>query len=322
MLYLNVGPTLAILKLTDPRMPELAGAVELPVKSVSDIDMAAGYAYLAADEAGLRIVDVSDLTHLTEVGVYQPPLAGFASWPGPTRSGPDTPSYLYAQGARSVAVETASDGRIYAYIAAQGAGLQIVDVSNPAAPTEVGFYETPGDAVGVAVANGYAYVAAFEAGLRIIDISQPATPTEVGSLVRPDEGWFLGVTAADHFVYLAEAHCANDFGCSGFLKGVDVSNPAAPNVIWHSAGGPATRIIVAGNYAYAVGGRLWPIDLTDPAQPVFNFITLSDTYHWIKHAAAARGYLYLAAGEAGLWVMDGSDPAIPVEVKTLFAPVP
>ena len=46
-----------------------------------------------------------------------------------------------------MAVETASDERIYAYVAAQGAGLRIVDVSNPAAPTELGFYETPGDDV-------------------------------------------------------------------------------------------------------------------------------------------------------------------------------
>ncbi|MCK6623713.1 MAG: hypothetical protein L6R45_00905 [Anaerolineae bacterium] len=83
-----------------------------------------------------------------------------------------------------------------------------------------------------------------------------------------------------------------------------------------------TRVIVAGNYAYAIGGRLWPIDLTDPARPVFYFITLSDTYPGIKHAAAAWDSLYLAAGEAGLRVMDASDPAIPVEVKTLFAPVP
>lgn len=226
-----------------------------------------------------------------------------------------------------MAVGAASNGRIYAYVAAQGTGLRIVDISNPAAPTEVGFYETPGDAVDIVVANELAYVAAFEGGLRIIDVSQPATPTEVGALVRPDEGWFLGVTAADHAVYLAEGHCANDFGCSGFLKGVDVSNPAAPTVIWHTTQGPATHIVLAGRYAYAVGWGLWPIDLTDPTRPVFYYTDISytdysSTYqaNFIKQAAAATGYLYLAAGEAGLRILDVSDPAIPVEVNTLFAP--
>jgi hypothetical protein len=322
-LYLNVGPTLAILKLADPRLPELAGAVELPVKSVSDIDVAAGYAYVAADEAGLRIVDVSNPSHLTEVGVYQPPLAGFASWPGPTRSGPETPGYLYAQGARSVVVKTAPEGPIYAYVAAQGAGLRIVDVSNPAAPHEVGFYETPSDAIGVAVANGYAYVAAFEAGLRVIDISQPAAPKEVASLIRPDEGWFLGVTATDRYVYIAEGLCNEYIGCHGFVKSIDVSNSAALTVVSHQAmGAPVTNIVMAGQYAYAVGWGLWPIDLTDPAQPVFYFPNLSYGYNWVKNATAAHSYLYLAAGMSGLRLVDVSDPAIPVKGKTLFAPVP
>ena len=40
-----------------------------------------------------------------------------------------------------------------------GAGLRIINVANPAAPDEVGFYDTPGYAYGVAVAGSYAYVA-------------------------------------------------------------------------------------------------------------------------------------------------------------------
>ncbi len=47
----------------------------------------------------------------------------------------------------------------YAYVADDTAGLRVVDVSNPAAPFEVGFYDTPGSAQGVAVAGAYAYVA-------------------------------------------------------------------------------------------------------------------------------------------------------------------
>lgn len=96
LLYLNIGPTLAILKLTNPLWPELVGAVVLPVNSVSDITVANGYAYVAADEAGLRIVDLSNLANPVEVGIYQPPLAGRAQWEGPAPYGPDTPRYLYA----------------------------------------------------------------------------------------------------------------------------------------------------------------------------------------------------------------------------------
>jgi hypothetical protein len=42
-------------------------------------------------------------------------------------------------------------------------------VSDPAHPTEVGFYDTPGDACGVAMARNYACVADYDAGLRIIE---------------------------------------------------------------------------------------------------------------------------------------------------------
>ena len=47
----------------------------------------------------------------------------------------------------------------YAYVADGVSGLRIINVANPAAPTEVGFYDTPGNAYGVAVAGSYAYVA-------------------------------------------------------------------------------------------------------------------------------------------------------------------
>ncbi len=56
----------------------------------------------------------------------------------------------------------------YAYVADGGAGLRIVDVSHPAAPAEVGFYDTSGFAGGVAVAGNYIYVADQASGLYIL----------------------------------------------------------------------------------------------------------------------------------------------------------
>ena len=39
------------------------------------------------------------------------------------------------------------------------AGLQVIDVSNPATPQRVGGYDTSGEAWGVAVSGNYAFVA-------------------------------------------------------------------------------------------------------------------------------------------------------------------
>ncbi|WP_041470730.1 hypothetical protein [Chloroflexus aggregans] len=54
-------------------------------------------------------------------------------------------------------------------------------MTNLVHPTEAGFYDTPGDAVSVVVAQGYAYVAAGKYGLRIISANS-ANSIEVASL--------------------------------------------------------------------------------------------------------------------------------------------
>jgi len=47
-------------------------------------------------------------------------------------------------------------------------GLRIIDVSNPSVPSGAGFFDTPGDAVGVTVAGGYVYIADEAGGLIIL----------------------------------------------------------------------------------------------------------------------------------------------------------
>ncbi len=63
----------------------------------------------------------------------------------------------------------------YAYVAA-GSVLYIINVSDPAAPFEEGFYDTPLDVYGVFVAGDYAYVADGSLGLCIIDVSDSDAP--------------------------------------------------------------------------------------------------------------------------------------------------
>ncbi len=55
----------------------------------------------------------------------------------------------------------------YAYVAAGSAGLIVIDVSNPAAPVQVGAVDTAGDARGVALAGTHAYVADAWMGIAV-----------------------------------------------------------------------------------------------------------------------------------------------------------
>lgn len=52
--------------------------------------------------------------------------------------------------------------------------MRIINVSNPASPNEVGYYNTPGNVGGVAVTGGYIYVADGANGLRILQGYGPA----------------------------------------------------------------------------------------------------------------------------------------------------
>jgi hypothetical protein len=56
----------------------------------------------------------------------------------------------------------------FLYVADGGEGLQVMDVSNPASPIEVGFYNTAGFARGVYVSGSTIYVADSDGGLVIL----------------------------------------------------------------------------------------------------------------------------------------------------------
>ncbi len=143
--------------------------------SVSAVAVQGNYAY-AREGSRLTVLDISDRGEPTLVG--------------------QTTSL------RGNVVSVAVAGN-YAYLAAESAGLRIIDVANPANPAEVGFYDTPGIARGVAVAGDYAYVADDRiGGLRIINITNPAKPKETGFYNTP--GIARGVAVAGNYAYVAD----------------------------------------------------------------------------------------------------------------------
>jgi hypothetical protein len=87
-------------------------------------------------------------------------------------------------------------------VADDNQGLRVVDVSSPANPVEVGFYDTPGFAADVAVSGNYANVADESRGLRVVDISNPTNPVEVGFYDTPREAGSVAV--AGDYAYVAD----------------------------------------------------------------------------------------------------------------------
>jgi len=52
---------------------------------------------------------------------------------------------------------------------APGSGLRVIDISTPSNPSEVGYCDTPDDALGIVISGAYAYVADNNAGLQIYE---------------------------------------------------------------------------------------------------------------------------------------------------------
>ncbi len=130
------------------------------------------------------------------------------------------------------------------YVADYLSGLLVIDISNPFSPAIVGAVDTPGDAVGIAVA-GHAYVADELRGLQVIDVSNPFSPVVVGSGETP--GYARDVAVAGSFAYVADY--------LGGIQVIDVSSPTSPLPVGGVVTpGVAQGVAIAGSYIYVADG--------------------------------------------------------------------
>jgi hypothetical protein len=110
----------------------------------------------------------------------------------------------------------------YAYVAAEEAGLWIVNVQNPAAPVHVATVNTPDRARKVVLQGDYAYVADGESGLQVISVVDPVTAHLVGEGFDTI-GDAAGIAVAGDYAYVAD-------GDAG-LAVINVADPEFPGIV-------------------------------------------------------------------------------------------
>jgi hypothetical protein len=197
--YLARSSDLRIIDILDPEDPKEIGSCNA---GGGDVFVLGSYAYVAAGENGLHIVDVSDSTNPFEVGCFDTigqacavhvvgtyafvaygdhdfyvvdvsiptdPI-GIIQCPLPDAEGKD----VFVSGS-------------LAYVAGGAGGLQIVNIANPTAPYKIGSCNTPGYSIAVHVSLPYVYVADELEGLQVIDVSTPTNPQIVGYYDTPKE---------------------------------------------------------------------------------------------------------------------------------------
>jgi hypothetical protein len=192
-------------------------------------------------------------------------------------------------------------------VAADSAGLKVIDITNPTSPFEVGAYDTPGRARHVVISDHYAYIADQDSGMMVIDISIPSNPFEVGRIVTG--GSALGIDIAGDIVYLADL--------SNGLRVIDVSDKANPTEIGsYTPTNDAYGVTIEGSYAYVSDGinGFRVLDISTPETPAQVGELNRSSF---AHECVISGiYAYSAENYGGLSVVDISDPFNPSEVES------
>ncbi len=240
------------------------------------------------------------------------------------------------------------------YVANTWAGLQVLDVSDPKNPKEIGKYELPKRARNVYVDGNYAFLSIEIECVYILDISDPKNIRLVSKIIPPTQQAFW-VIAQFPNVYIAEGPQGisiynirqpdrprlsgsldtNGWAWGLFLNGtdlyvadksggvviMDVTNPGSPTKRGQFLGMKNAKTIqVEENLAYVANGPdgLWILDVTNPEVPSLVAKVPVDGY--VYHASKTRNTLFMA-NELGrkLEIVDVTNPRKPVKAGEYVA---
>ncbi len=194
-----------------------------------------------------------------------------------------------------------------AFVAAGSAGLQIVDITNPAQPNILASIQSASFAEGIAVLGKTAYLANGATGINIIDVSDPKKPLQI-STVNPDY-YAFDIVCAGKYAYIAA-------GESGLLV-LDIKDPSQPKEIAQlDTKGYAYEVVQSIRNLYIADAweGVQVVDITNPAKPVLT--TSIPTTGWSLGVSLSGKQLVSANGSQGFDLFDVSDPKKPVLQST------
>lgn len=259
--------------------PTALSVLEIP-GFANNVDVVGDYAYVAAGEAGLVVVDVSD------------------------RSAPQIVAQLDTPG-------NGNDIRIVgglAYLADGVGGLRIVDVTDPLAPTERGALAPAAvDFRDVVLRAQVAYVADALGRLWRISVADPAAPAVIDSTVLRDANSFdvraRGVAVAQDgsFAVIASDNSggavpglALKAATQGGITVVDLNDAGGPRVVGSVPTGNALDVVVEGSVAYVadMASSFTVVSLATLSSPTVVASTPSQTGGLLQDVELARGFAF------------------------------
>ncbi|MGD9091748.1 MAG: hypothetical protein PVF74_02795, partial [Anaerolineales bacterium] len=289
-IYLADGRAgLRVYNKTDPSQPIETGSTDTP-GIAKGVTVSGEYAYVADGESGVRLINIIDPQIPTELGFYDTP--GDAHAVAIVSTVPSVNEPAESEG-------TTSGVRLLAYVADGSRGLRVLDVSDPRAPQEIGYNETPMFAQDVYILGTLAYLAGREEGLLIYDVSDPTQPVQVGRYDTP--GTASGVVVRGAFAYVADFERG--------LRMVDVTTPSAPyEVGFYDAPTMVKDLTLIGSYAYVADGEqgMWVYNIEDVY--AIGEVGFYNTPGSAVSIASHGDQVNVSGGNAGVQMMDATDP--------------
>jgi hypothetical protein len=301
--YLVTLGYLVIVDLTDPKIPCVVTSIPTGEGPIQSLAFASNCVYLCST-AGLFIYDVSN----PRQPVYQvryPPngleVLDFALW-------------------RNYALCLCAYWE-FPYHLEKTYGVQVIDISIPAAPILIGTFDLDKDyeprEIDVS-GDGYAYVCQYSSSFKtgrisVINVAtDPRNPSEIGRYVKSGQN-FAGLALSGSYAYLMQSSPCR-------LVTLNISNAIYPVYVGECDADCQFEDVVSSGNLVGIshgGGGFSLYNVTDAARPfrLANYDT-PDTPPGRVNGIAARGdYVYLACTSDGLRTMDVSTPSNPREAS-------
>jgi hypothetical protein len=365
-IYLAEFEGLRVVDVREPAAPEEVCYLDDEISKVFGVVTMGDYLYIVADYAIIKL-DITDRSHPQKIYTSQ----RFGGW-GLEIAGDHAYSTLITSdlgcdgGVQSIDLDhlfeiskyyyfprKAQRVRIsgdYAYVGDPYFGLRLINIADPAAPWDSGYYRIR--AQGVDVFHSYAFIGEWNLGpLRIIDVSDPKWPDLAWSFNLPVGGpgsVFATLFSGDHAIAIGRdidvidisdlpyvegvSHLQGAGGCSAALYDtlilVGSKNGHSPEFrVWDISDqweltvigeldleNTVEAIAVRGDIAFLAVGTagVLAVSLADPSRP--EIAGSYDTPHYVKDIAIEGEYAAIADSAGGLRLLKVSDPEQMVEV--------
>ena len=249
-----------------------------------DICIDDGKAYVANEQSGLKILDVSDPRNPTTLGSFDSAFGGK----------PFTTSVV------------ARDS--FAFVDWYGLPLyRVMDVADPTRPLLLGGVDVFSYPEAMVLRDSFVYVAEINR-FQVVNVARPREPTLVGSCVSTD-GVYFGLAVQDTLAYLA--------GGAG-LEVISVADPASPFIVG-TGGKYSMGLAVRDTFAYIpwVCDTLLVYSMADPSN--FRLLSAAPASYFPADAALGESRVYVS-GVYGIDVYRLENPAQPVHVGSFATP--